>query len=184
MNHLMTPEFFPFVIYSAVKNKYHKIHDPTKQHLDKATRMQLSMLLACASIATTTVGASTVGLRGLVSKDVNFACIKTQPEYTALMPLCAQYCHALALTTDGCAPDDHICHCKNFSKTASIIEPCIFGPNPGPAGSCNSDEISQFAGTGAKYCTFWNQTTDDTIQGKFRENKLTCKINRIFGGKE
>lgn len=146
--------------------------------------MQLStLLLACASIASTTVGATTIGLKGLASKEVNFACIKTQPDYTALMPKCAQYCHGLALTTNGCARDDHICHCKNFSKTAQIIEPCIFGPNPGPAGPCTNDEISQFAGTGAKYCTFWNQTADDAIQGKFRENALTCKIKGILGGK-
>lgn len=167
-----------------MKNNYHKNYDPIKQHLDKATRMQLStILIACASIATTTVGASTVGLRGLVSKDVNFACIKTQPEYTALMPLCAQYCHRLALTTDGCAPDDHICHCKNFSKVASIIEPCIFGPNPGPFGPCTNDEINQFGGTGGKYCAFWNQTANDAIQGKFMESAPTCNAPGIVNGK-
>ena len=106
-----------------------------------------------------------------------------QPEYTALMPKCAQYCHAFALTTYDCAPDDHICHCKNHSKTAQIIEPCVFGPNPGPAGSCTNKEITQFAGTGAKYCAFWSQTANDAIQGKFMDNTLTCKVKEILGGK-
>lgn len=147
--------------------------------------MQLStLLLACASIASSTVWATTVGPRGNSNKEINFGCIKTQPEYTALMPQCAQYCHGLALTTNGCPPDDHICHCKNFSKTASIIEPCIFGPNPGPAGGCNNDEIGQFAATGAKFCTFWNQTADDAIQGKFRENRFTCKARGFWSGKQ
>ncbi|KAK2601305.1 hypothetical protein N8I77_010765 [Diaporthe amygdali] len=146
--------------------------------------MQLStLLLVCTAVASTTVAASTAAPRGIVSKEVNFGCIKTQPEYTALMPKCAQYCHALALTTNGCARDDHICHCKNYSKTAKIIEPCVFGPNPGPAGPCTNDEITQFAGTGAKYCAFWNQTADAAIQGKFRENTLTCKIQGILGGR-
>ncbi|KAL1856881.1 hypothetical protein Daus18300_010644 [Diaporthe australafricana] len=146
--------------------------------------MQLStLLIACSAIASTTVTATIIGLKAATSKEVNFGCIKTQPDYTALMPKCAQYCHAQGLTTNGCARDDHICHCKNYSKTAQIIEPCIFGPNPGPAGSCSNDEIALFAGTGAKYCAFWNQTANDAIQGKFRENTLTCTLKGILGGK-
>lgn len=146
--------------------------------------MRLStLLLACASIASTTVEAVVVGANGGTSQNVNFGCIKTQPQYTALMPKCAQYCHGLALTTNGCPRDDHICHCKNFSKTASIIEPCVFGPNPGPAGPCSNDDINLFASTGAKYCTFWNKTADDAIQGKFRDNQLVCNIRNLFGGK-
>ena len=96
------------------------------------------------------------------------------------MPQCAQYCHALALTTNGCKPDDHICHCKNTSKTASIIQACIVGPNPGPAGPCSPGNITVFAATGKKFCTFWNQTSDDAIQDKYRDNRRVCKA-RGFG---
>ena len=77
----------------------------------------------------------------------------------------------------------HICHCKNFSKVASIIEPCIFGPNPGPFGPCTSDEINQFGGMGGKYCAFWNQTANDAIQGKFTGSAPTCLARGIVNGK-
>lgn len=82
------------------------------------------------------------------------------------MPQCAQYCHAQALTNDGCERDDHICHCKNTSKVAAMIEPCIFGPNPGPAGPCSNDLIKQFVATAKDYCTFWNQTANDALQSQ------------------
>lgn len=81
-----------------------------------------------------------------------------------LVPKCAQYCHALALTNDGCDRDDHICHCKNTAKVGAMIEPCIFGPNPGPAGPCSVDLINEFVATAKDYCTFWNQTANDALE--------------------
>ncbi|POS71908.1 hypothetical protein DHEL01_v209698, partial [Diaporthe helianthi] len=32
-----------------------------------------------------------------------------------------------ALVNNSCDRDDHICRCKNTSKVAAIIEPCISG---------------------------------------------------------
>ncbi|KAG8160708.1 hypothetical protein KVR01_008972 [Diaporthe batatas] len=101
-----------------------------------------------------------------VVAQINYGCIKTQPEYTAIVPKCAQYCHVQALTNDGCDRDDHICHCKNTNKVAGMIEPCLFGPNPGPAGRCSTDSIKEFATIAKGYCGFWNQTANDALQSQ------------------
>jgi hypothetical protein len=87
--------------------------------------------------------------------DVDWSCIKTQPEYTSLIPKCGQYCHTLGLTTNGCDPDDFFCHCKSFYRTSAIIEPCSNDPKLYP---CTQNETLTFVGIARDFCTFWNTT--------------------------
>lgn len=129
--------------------------------------MHLLSILALAATATVAAAADAAAAPTAVAPDdIDFACVRTQKEYTALVPKCAQKCHALGLTTDGCGVDDHICHCKNFLGVSAIIEPCIRAPQP----PCSADDIQTFGLIGQAYCTFWNATADRAERRVFKKH--------------
>ncbi|KAF2188498.1 hypothetical protein K469DRAFT_703071 [Zopfia rhizophila CBS 207.26] len=103
---------------------------------------------------------------------IDWSCIKTQPEYTALLPPCSQHCHAHGLTNNGCDPNDFICHCKSFWRTASLIEPCTDDP---AQYSCSQDETLTFVGLAGQFCSFWNATADAAQKAVKDECGGTCK---------
>jgi hypothetical protein len=117
----------------------------------------MRFITALAALALATVasaqGGNEPGLPPPIDQD--WSCIKTQPEYTALLPKCGQYCHTLGLTTNGCDPDDFFCHCKSFYRTSAIIEPCSDDPALYP---CTQNETLTFVGIARDFCTFWNTT--------------------------
>ncbi|KAF1808384.1 hypothetical protein P152DRAFT_477414 [Eremomyces bilateralis CBS 781.70] len=104
--------------------------------------------------------------------DMDWTCIKTQPQYTALVPKCAQYCHANGLQNNDCPIDDFICHCKNFWGTASLIEPCSDDP---ALYQCTQEETLYFVGLAGSFCEFWNATADAAQEAVKRKCGKDCK---------
>ncbi|KAF2647246.1 hypothetical protein K491DRAFT_723603 [Lophiostoma macrostomum CBS 122681] len=78
----------------------------------------------------------------------------TTEQVVNLLPSCLASCQRNANANDGCAYDDIACHCVNYVKYSSLIEPCAFPPN----GSCTFADLTIARPIVNDLCNFFNAT--------------------------
>ncbi|OAL48136.1 hypothetical protein IQ07DRAFT_622658 [Pyrenochaeta sp. DS3sAY3a] len=74
------------------------------------------------------------------------------------LPSCLHQCQADANKADGCAEDDFVCHCVNYTEYSNLIEPCAFPPELGGHGTCTVEELGKARPVINDLCNFLNAT--------------------------
>ena len=116
------------------------------------------------SLFSLTAFAGAVLAQNASQPQINFCQVTTLDQYVNLAPTCAHYCERLALGSDGCAPDDFLCHCANAWEVAVIIQDCIFNP---AYSNCTTAEVDQFGAIYYGLCGFWNSTAANASASAF-----------------
>ncbi|KNG48427.1 hypothetical protein DDE82_002125 [Stemphylium lycopersici] len=85
-------------------------------------------------------------------------CCLDNAKLSSQLPECLHECQVKANNADGCAPDDFVCHCVNYTVYSDLIEPCAFPAALGGQGTCTLEELAKARPIINDMCNFFNAT--------------------------